>query len=339
MQLYTHQRTSRDKVPVQAAAHASTRCRWRPVETRTVRLTLPRRRPGALGRDARQVGGRVVDLRRPGRILGDRHPGGRPRCGSTARRSRPATCRSRPAPRTSTGMPASTWSTRARSAAPPSARPTTARGSSSPTPSVDSSDTTFTATVAKADAGAGTIEVRLGSPDGQLLGTADVSSTGDVYDYTTTTASLAAANGVHDVYLVLSPGPAARELLTGLTADSPRPGVGALSPGRGDPLRRSSVMSTRHFPTALVGAALVAQARPNDRYSIEIDGRRLQCRVALCRLGLPRAEARRLRLLRGPGRRPLREGGRNTLAVAVVATEPWVHVAGVPSPGFDALFR
>jgi hypothetical protein len=51
----------------------------------------------------------------------------------------------------------------------------------------------------------------------------------------------------------------------------------------------------------------------------------------------------------------LRESGRNTLAVAVVATEPsqltpvrlvsagtvrgGVHVAEVPSPGFDALFR
>ncbi|RZU74364.1 fibronectin type III domain protein [Micromonospora kangleipakensis] len=62
--------------------------------------------------------------------------------------------------------------------------------------------TTFTARVAKASAGAGAIEVRLGSPTGRLLGTATVPSTGDVYTYATTSAPLAAAPGIHDVYLV-----------------------------------------------------------------------------------------------------------------------------------------
>ncbi|HEX6197721.1 MAG TPA: glycoside hydrolase family 3 C-terminal domain-containing protein [Jiangellaceae bacterium] len=65
-------------------------------------------------------------------------------------------------------------------------------------------DTTFTAEVAKESAGTGTIEIRLGSPDGTLLGTATVESTGDVYTYTTTTAQLSEDRGTHDVYLVLS---------------------------------------------------------------------------------------------------------------------------------------
>lgn len=61
---------------------------------------------------------------------------------------------------------------------------------------------TFTASVAKASAGAGTIEIRLGSPTGRLVGTAAVPSTADAYTYATTTASLARAKGTHDVYLV-----------------------------------------------------------------------------------------------------------------------------------------
>jgi beta-glucosidase len=54
--------------------------------------------------------------------------------------------------------------------------------------------------------GAGTIEVRLGSPTGRLLGTARAAATADVYTYTTTTASLDRVRGTADVYLVLSPG-------------------------------------------------------------------------------------------------------------------------------------
>lgn len=60
----------------------------------------------------------------------------------------------------------------------------------------------FTARVARAQAGAGSIEVRLDHPDtGPLLGTAPVPSTGDKYAYTSTTATLTGANGRHDVYL------------------------------------------------------------------------------------------------------------------------------------------
>jgi beta-glucosidase len=66
--------------------------------------------------------------------------------------------------------------------------------------------TGFTARVAKASAGTGTIEVRVGSPTGRLLGTAQVPSTGDDYTYATTTARLARAAGKQDVYLVFGSG-------------------------------------------------------------------------------------------------------------------------------------
>jgi beta-glucosidase len=61
---------------------------------------------------------------------------------------------------------------------------------------------TFTARVAKAAAGTGSIQIRLDSPTGRLLGTAQVASTGDDYTYATATATLARAAGDHDVYLV-----------------------------------------------------------------------------------------------------------------------------------------
>ncbi|WP_330439964.1 glycoside hydrolase family 3 C-terminal domain-containing protein [Micromonospora sp. NBC_00821] len=61
---------------------------------------------------------------------------------------------------------------------------------------------TFTAKVAKAGAGVGTIQIRLGSPTGRLLGTATVPSTGDDYRYVSTSTELARAVGTHDVYLV-----------------------------------------------------------------------------------------------------------------------------------------
>ena len=57
---------------------------------------------------------------------------------------------------------------------------------------------TFTGRVA----GSGPIEIRLDSPTGQLLGTAIATSTGGDYDYLTASARLAPATGRHDVYLV-----------------------------------------------------------------------------------------------------------------------------------------
>lgn len=53
----------------------------------------------------------------------------------------------------------------------------------------------------------GTVQVRLGSPTGRLVGTATTDGTSSPYAYTTVTADLsAAAKGRTDVYLVLSRG-------------------------------------------------------------------------------------------------------------------------------------
>ncbi len=64
---------------------------------------------------------------------------------------------------------------------------------------------TFTARVARAAAGEATVQVRLGDPvHGRLLGTARVPSTGDVHSYVTTTTALHGARGRQDVYLVFT---------------------------------------------------------------------------------------------------------------------------------------
>ena len=61
----------------------------------------------------------------------------------------------------------------------------------------------FSAEVARAAAGDGSIEIRLDHPvSGRLVGTAPVPSTGSVYTYATTTAALAGAHGRHDVFRV-----------------------------------------------------------------------------------------------------------------------------------------
>jgi beta-glucosidase len=60
----------------------------------------------------------------------------------------------------------------------------------------------FTARTAKGGNGSATIQIRLGSPTGRLVGVAQVASTADVYQYETTTASLAPLSGRHDIYLV-----------------------------------------------------------------------------------------------------------------------------------------
>jgi beta-glucosidase len=64
---------------------------------------------------------------------------------------------------------------------------------------------TFSAQVAKGTPGIAQIQIRLDNPvTGPVAGTATVTSTGDVYTYTTSTASLTGARGIHDVYLVFS---------------------------------------------------------------------------------------------------------------------------------------
>jgi beta-glucosidase len=71
---------------------------------------------------------------------------------------------------------------------------------------LDDEPTAFTARVAKESAGAGRIEVRLDSPEGRLAGTAQVQSTEDRYRYTTVTTGVTGLSGRRDVYLVLSGG-------------------------------------------------------------------------------------------------------------------------------------
>lgn len=65
---------------------------------------------------------------------------------------------------------------------------------------------TFTVSAANAGESDATVEVRLDSPTGRLLGTVTVPSTGDIYAYTTATATLRRGSGIRDVYLVLSAG-------------------------------------------------------------------------------------------------------------------------------------
>lgn len=67
------------------------------------------------------------------------------------------------------------------------------------------SPATFTAQAAKGTPGTSRIQIRLDNPvTGPMAGTATVASTGDVYSYTTTSARLAGAHGIRDVYLVFA---------------------------------------------------------------------------------------------------------------------------------------
>lgn len=57
-----------------------------------------------------------------------------------------------------------------------------------------------------ANAGGSSIEVRLGAPDGTLIGTVDVQATGGWQTWATMSASLTKTSGVHDMYLVFKGG-------------------------------------------------------------------------------------------------------------------------------------
>lgn len=60
----------------------------------------------------------------------------------------------------------------------------------------------FVASVANEGASAASLEIRLDSPDGTLIGTIQAPVTGSRYDWTMTAAPVSGATGVHDVYLV-----------------------------------------------------------------------------------------------------------------------------------------
>ncbi|WP_030487326.1 glycoside hydrolase family 3 protein [Micromonospora chokoriensis] len=200
VQLYTHQRTSRDKTPIRQLK-AFQQVKLAPGQTRTVTLRLPaadlahwdvtRSRwvvessvydlmVGASAGDVRaraavRVRGETIparDLSRPTRAENfDRYAGVR------------LVDETKPSGTAVGATAAGQWISFDGSALRAGAR-------------------TFTATVAKAGAGAGTIQLRLGSPTGRLLGTATVPSTGDEYRYVSTSAEVARAAGTHDVYLV-----------------------------------------------------------------------------------------------------------------------------------------
>jgi beta-glucosidase len=202
VQLYTHQRTSRDAVPAQQL-RAFQRISLQPGQTKTVRFTL---RPSDLAHwDVTRnrwvvessvydllVGSSSTDIRQRGSVdvEGETIP---PRDLSTPTRAQNFdahhnldlvdTTKQRGTSVASTQSAG--WAEYAKAVV---------------------GATTFTAKVAKETAGTGSIQVRLDSPDGPLLGTTVVASTGDKYAYEKATVSLRAVRGVRDVYLVMSPG-------------------------------------------------------------------------------------------------------------------------------------
>ncbi|RZU76783.1 beta-glucosidase [Micromonospora kangleipakensis] len=62
----------------------------------------------------------------------------------------------------------------------------------------------FKARTANADAGDGSVQIRLDGANGPVVGTVSVPSTGDKYTYRDVTAAVTGATGRHDVYLVFS---------------------------------------------------------------------------------------------------------------------------------------
>jgi beta-glucosidase len=203
VQLYTHQRTSRDSLPLKAL-RGFQKVYLRPGETRTVKLTLAaadlahwdvtRERwvvessdhdimVGASSADLRQrtklrVRGETIpprDLARPTRAVNFDDYRGIELVDETKVRGE-AVGR----------IDAGDWLEFADA--------DLGRGAS-----------TFTARVSRAAAGDAAIQVRLDDPvTGPVVGTARVASTGDVYRYATTSAGLTGARGRHDVYLVFT---------------------------------------------------------------------------------------------------------------------------------------
>lgn len=97
----------------------------------------------------------------------------------------------------------------------------------------------FEVSASREAAGPGAVEVRLGAPDGELLGTLDVPSTGDRYAYEVLSAELADVEaGVHDVYLVAADDArlaTVRLLETPVPAPTPTPSPTAPEPIEPEP--------------------------------------------------------------------------------------------------------
>jgi beta-glucosidase len=197
VQLYTHQRTSRDKEP-RRQLRAFQRVHLAPGRTTTVRLRFPvtdlahwdvtRGRPVVEGGTYDvMAGSSSADIRRttPVRVTGERIP---PR--DLSRTTRAADFDDYQGVRL-------VDETKTRGDAVGATNGDWVKFADA---SLGSGATTFTARTAAIAAGA--VELRLDSPTGRLAGTAKVRATGDVYSYATTTAALHGARGRHDVYLV-----------------------------------------------------------------------------------------------------------------------------------------
>jgi beta-glucosidase len=200
VQLYTHQRSSRDKEPIRAL-RAFQRVTLAPGQTRTVRLALPaadlahwdvtRGRPVVETSDyALLVGASSADIRQQatlhvaGETIPHRNLSKLTRAENFDGYAGVQLVDESKASGTAIGAVGSgNWIKFADSA-------------------LGHGATTFTASVAKASPGAGSIQIRLDSPTGPLVGTATVPSTGSVYTYATTSAPVSGAAGTHDVYLV-----------------------------------------------------------------------------------------------------------------------------------------
>ncbi|WP_051793653.1 glycoside hydrolase family 3 protein [Kibdelosporangium aridum] len=200
VQLYTHQRTSRDTQPNQQL-RAFKRVSLNPGETRTVRLTVPDLRHWDVTRGKWVlessvhdvlVGASASDIRQRSdvRVHGEQIP---PR--NLGRETRTIDFDDY------TGVDLVDESKTRGEAV-----------EASPGDWVRFSDVelgrgvrTFTAKTARAATGPATVEIRLDDPvNGRLVGTAQIQSTGDKYSYTTTTGALSGASGRHDVYLVFT---------------------------------------------------------------------------------------------------------------------------------------
>jgi beta-glucosidase len=203
VQLYTHQRTSRDKMPVKQLK-AFQKVTLNPGQTRTVRLSVPvadlahwdvTRNRWVVESSAYDllVGASSGDIRARAtvRVRGERIP-----------------ARNLSVPTRAENFDGYTGirlvdQTKTRGTA------VAATGAGGWIKFTDANlgrrATTFTASAANAVTGTGTIQIRLDSPTGRLAGTATIPATGDVYTYTTTTTPLTGATGNRDVYLIISP--------------------------------------------------------------------------------------------------------------------------------------
>jgi beta-glucosidase len=204
VQLYTHQRTSRNKQPI-AQLRAFRRVHLAPGESRTVRLTVRAtdlahwdvtRSREVVERAVHDllVGSSLTDIRQRASVFvrGERIP---PRDLSQVTRAENfdryagvvLVDESKVDGTTVESNAAGGWAEYADAA-------------------LSTEQRVFTARVAKESAGSGRIEVRLDAPDGPLAGAAEVPSTGDRYRYATVTAPLDGVSGRHDVYVVISAG-------------------------------------------------------------------------------------------------------------------------------------